>query len=54
MAVTKIVLAPGIDREGTAYSAEGKYFDGDKVRFRSGKPEKTVVCLTTSPLSEKP
>ena len=40
MAVTKIVLAPGIDREGTAYSAEGKYFDGDKVRFRSGKPEK--------------
>ena len=40
MAVTKITLAPGLDREGTAYSAEGKYYDGDKIRFRSGKPEK--------------
>jgi len=40
MAVTKVKLAPGLDREGTNYSAEGTYFDGDKIRFRSGKPEK--------------
>jgi hypothetical protein len=40
MAVTKISLQPGLFREGTAYSAEGRWFDGDKIRFRSGKPEK--------------
>ena len=40
MTIIKLQLAPGIDREGTTYSAEGKYFDGDKIRFRSGKPEK--------------
>ena len=40
MAVTKILLKPGLYREGTTYSAEGRYYDGDKIRFRSGKPEK--------------
>ena len=40
MAIMKLGLAPGVDREGTNYSAEGKWFDGDKIRFRSGKPEK--------------
>ena len=40
MTIIKLALAPGIDREGTNYSAEGKFFDGDKIRFRSGKPEK--------------
>ena len=40
MAIIKLGLAPGVDREGTNYSAEGKWFDGDKIRFRSGKPEK--------------
>ena len=40
MTIFKLALAPGIDREGTNYSAEGKYYDGDKIRFRSGKPEK--------------
>ena len=38
--ITKIELQPGMFREGTNYSAEGRYYDGDKVRFRSGKPEK--------------
>lgn len=38
--ITKIELQPGLNREGTAYSAEGTFFDGDKVRFRSGKAEK--------------
>lgn len=40
MPITKIELQPGMYREGTNYSAEGRYYDGDKVRFRSGKPEK--------------
>jgi hypothetical protein len=40
MAVTKITLTPGLYREGTTYSAEGRWYDGDKIRFRSGKPEK--------------
>lgn len=40
MAVTKVEFKPGLYREGTAYSAEGTWYDGDKVRFRSGKAEK--------------
>ena len=36
----KIQLRPGINREGTNYSNEGGYYDGDKIRFRSGYPEK--------------
>ena len=40
MAVTKVLLKSGLYREGTTYSAEGRYYDGDKIRFRSGKPEK--------------
>jgi hypothetical protein len=40
MPLQKITLLPGLYREGTAYSAEGKWYDGDKVRFRSGLPEK--------------
>ena len=40
MAITRLEFRPGIDREGTSYSAEGSFFDGDKIRFRSGKAEK--------------
>jgi hypothetical protein len=36
----KITLRPGINREGTNYSNEGGYYDCDKIRFRSGFPEK--------------
>jgi hypothetical protein len=36
----KIVLRPGLNREGTNYSNEGGFYDGDKIRFRSGFPEK--------------
>ena len=31
---------PGINREGTAYSNEGGWYDANFVRFRSGRPEK--------------
>tara|TARA_R110002020_G_scaffold180058_1_gene373917 strand:+ start:160 stop:1995 length:1836 start_codon:yes stop_codon:yes gene_type:complete len=31
---------PGINKEGTAYSNEGGWYDANFVRFRSGRPEK--------------
>lgn len=36
----KLQMRPGLNREGTDYSNEGGWYDGDKVRFRSGFPEK--------------
>jgi hypothetical protein len=36
----KLQLKPGVNREGTRYSTEGGWFSCDKVRFRSGQPEK--------------
>ena len=35
----RLILNPGIDREGTEYSAEGTWYNSDKVRFRKGRPE---------------
>lgn len=35
----RLNLKPGFHRESTQYSEEGKWFDGDRVRFREGKPE---------------
>jgi len=40
MPLQKVTLRPGLNREGTDYANEGGYFDGDKIRFRSGFPEK--------------
>tara|TARA_R110000823_G_scaffold210943_2_gene341302 strand:+ start:2396 stop:5131 length:2736 start_codon:yes stop_codon:yes gene_type:complete len=40
MPYSKITLPPGINREGTQYSAEGNWFDCDLIRFRQGRPEK--------------
>lgn len=39
MPLTKLVFNPGINRETTAYANEGGWWDGNLVRFRSGKPE---------------
>jgi len=36
----KYIFKPGIDKEGTSYSEEGGWYDSDKIRFRSGLPEK--------------
>ena len=36
----KIKLRPGVNREGTSLSNEGGWFECDKIRFRSGYPEK--------------
>lgn len=40
MALTKLVFKPGINRDQTNYASEGGYYECDKVRFRSGYPEK--------------
>ena len=40
MALTKIQFSPGVDKEGTEYTADAGWFDSDKVRFRKGRPEK--------------
>ena len=40
MPMQKLVFQPGINRESTRYSAEGGWFDCNKVRFRHGFPEK--------------
>tara|TARA_R100000951_G_scaffold49279_1_gene41634 strand:- start:792 stop:2648 length:1857 start_codon:yes stop_codon:yes gene_type:complete len=39
VALTKIAFNPGINKEGTEYSADSGWFDGDKVRFRKGRVE---------------
>ena len=40
MALKKLVLKPGVNRENTRYTNEGGWFESDKVRFRQGTPEK--------------
>ena len=40
MPLQKLQLRPGINRESTTLANEGTYFEMDKVRFRSGYPEK--------------
>jgi len=40
MPLTKLQFRPGVNRETTSYTNEGGWFDCDKIRFRSGTPEK--------------
>lgn len=40
MPLKKLVFKPGVDRETTRYTSEGGWYECDKVRFRSGSPEK--------------
>ena len=49
MPLQKLVFKPSLYREGTAYSAEGYWYDGDKIRFRSGLPEKIGGWTQVSP-----
>jgi hypothetical protein len=50
MPLQKLQFRPGLNREGTDYSNEGGWYDGDKVRFRSGFPEKIGGWTQLSPL----
>jgi len=40
MALSKLVFKPGLNRDQTNYASEGGWYDCDKIRFRSGFPEK--------------
>jgi hypothetical protein len=40
MPLQQLQFRPGVNREGTTLANEGGWFDGDKIRFRSGYPEK--------------
>jgi len=40
MPLQKLQFRPGVNREGTTLANEGGWYDCDKVRFRSGYPEK--------------
>jgi hypothetical protein len=40
MALKKLALKPGVNRENTRYTNEGNWYESDKVRFRQGTPEK--------------
>ena len=58
MPLQKLQFRPGVNREGTTLSNEGGWFDCDKVRYRSGYPEKiggwqrdSGAIYTTAPTS---
>lgn len=40
MPLQKLQFTPGVNRETTTYQNEGGYYACDKIRFRSGQPEK--------------
>jgi hypothetical protein len=40
MPLQKLALRPGVNRESTSYANEGGYYASNKIRFRSGQPEK--------------
>ena len=41
MALLRLFLKPGVDKQNTEYGAEGGWVDSDYIRFRYGLPEKT-------------
>jgi len=57
MPLQKLQLRPGINRESTTLANEGTWFEMDKVRFRSGYPEKLggwTLDTGTTPSSLQP
>ena len=40
MPLTKMQIQPGVFKDDTVYSQEGKWVDSEKVRFLKGRPEK--------------
>jgi hypothetical protein len=50
MPLQLLQLRPGVNREGTTLSNEGGWYECDKIRFRSGYPQKIGGW---SPLSEQ-
>lgn len=46
MPLQKLQFRPGVNREGTTLSNEGGWFESEKVRWRSGYPEKLGGWVT--------
>lgn len=51
MPLQKLQFKPGVDRENTNYTSEGGWYEIDKVRFRSGTPQKIGGWVLNSPYS---
>lgn len=51
MPLQKLTFRPGVNREGTDYANEGGWYDCDKIRFRSGYPEKIGGWIRLSDLT---
>lgn len=51
MALIKLQFRPGVNRDQTNYSGEGGWFSCDKIRFRSGYPEKVGGWVKATPTS---
>jgi hypothetical protein len=49
MPFIKLQFKPGVNRDQTSYSGEGGWYEGDKIRFRSGYPEKLGGWVKYSP-----
>lgn len=49
MPFQKLQFKPGVNRDQTNYTNEGGWYECDKVRFRSGMPEKIGGWLKTTP-----
>jgi hypothetical protein len=51
VALQKLQFKAGVDRENTNYTSEGGWYDIDKVRFRSGTPQKIGGWVLNAPYS---
>ena len=51
MAFIKLQFKPGVNRDQTDYSNEGGWYECDKIRFRSGYPEKIGGWVKATPRS---
>lgn len=49
MSFIKLQFKPGVNRDQTDYSNEGGWYECDKIRFRSGYPEKLGGWLKAAP-----
>jgi hypothetical protein len=49
MPFIKLQFKPGVNRDQTDYSNEGGWYECDKIRFRSGYPEKIGGWLKSTP-----
>jgi hypothetical protein len=49
MAFIKLQFKPGVNRDQTDYSNEGGWYECDKIRFRSGYPQKIGGWIKDSP-----